>query len=433
MKKKETIQSKAVRQRRCAIYTRKSVEEGLEMEYNSLDAQRDAGENYIASQRANGWVCLPDRYDDGGFSGGNTNRPALKQLIDDCKSGKVDVVVVYKIDRLSRSIADFADLTKLFDECGVSFCSVTQDINTATSAGRMMVNILITFAQYEREVIAERIRDKFAASKKKGMWMGGCVPLGYKVVDRRLVIVQEEAELVRRIFRRYYETQSPFQICRELNDEGITKKSGKPWEPKVLHKMLRCCTYVGKVSHHGELFDGEHEAIIDTELWRNVQEFMDANADKTKTGTVTRNSEYSAPLKDILHCGHCDGTMSHYVKRKGSVTYSYYRCVKDGNRPVKSCPIRQISAKTVEDAVFARLSSVLRTPEFLRLLSDEVGIGSGTVGRMLGPDFWDAASAAEKQRLCALLLDKVTLFEDRIDMVIRIGGLQSVMEELENE
>lgn len=201
----------------------------------------------------------------------------------------------------------------------------------------------------------------------------------------------------------------------------------------MLHKTLRCCTYAGKVSHHGELFDGEHEPIIDMELWRSVQEFMDANACKTKTGTVTRNSEYIAPLKYLLICGHCDGAMNHYAKRKNGVTYSYYRCVKDLNRTEKSCPVRQISAKTVEDAVFARLSSVLRTPDFLRIMSEEAGIGPGAVGRMLGPDFWDAASSAEKQRLCSPLLDKVTLFEDRIDMVIKIGGLQSVMEELENE
>lgn len=430
MRRKESIQ---LRQKRCAIYTRKSVEEGLDMEYNSLDAQRDAGESYVASQKSNGWVCLPDRYDDGGFSGGNVNRPALKQLMEDCHNGKVDVVVVYKIDRLSRSIADFADLTKKFDEYGVSFCAVTQDINTATSAGRMMVNILITFALYEREVIAERIRDKVAASKKKGIWMGGRVPLGYKVVERRLVIVPEEAETVRRIFRRYYETQSPFQICNELNADGLVKKSGKPWEPKVLNKMLRCCTYIGKLSHHGDIYEGEHEAIIDMELWNSVQAFMDANAGKSRPGAVTRNSEYVAPLRDILRCGCCDGSMAHYVKHKNGVAYSYYKCVKDANRTVSSCQIRQIPAKTVEDAVFARLTTVLRTPEFLEILSTDSGVGVASVGRMLGRDFWDAASALEKQRLCSLLLDKVTLFEDRIDMVVRTGGMRVVMEELGNE
>ena len=174
--------------KRCAIYTRKSVEEGLDQEFNSLDAQREAGEAYIASQKANGWVCLPTRYDDGGYSGGNMKRPALQQLLADCEAGLVDIIVVYKIDRLSRSICDFADLSKKFDEWGTQFVAVTQEINTATSAGRMMLNILITFAQYEREVITERVRDKMAASRKKGKWVGGSVPMGYRVENKKLVV-----------------------------------------------------------------------------------------------------------------------------------------------------------------------------------------------------------------------------------------------------
>lgn len=178
--------------KRCAIYTRKSVEEGLDQEFNSLDAQREAGEAYIASQKANGWVCLPTRYDDGGYSGGNMKRPALQQLLADCEAGLVDIIVVYKIDRLSRSICDFADLSKKFDEWGTQFVAVTQEINTATSAGRMMLNILITFAQYEREVITERVRDKMAASRKKGKWVGGSVPMGYRVENKKLVVEPEE-------------------------------------------------------------------------------------------------------------------------------------------------------------------------------------------------------------------------------------------------
>ena len=183
--------------KRCACYTRKSVEEGLDMEFNSLDAQREACENYIASQKSNGWICLPQHYDDGGFSGGNTKRPALQQLLEDCEAGLVDIIVVYKIDRLSRSICDFADLTKKFDEWGVQFVAVTQEINTATSAGRMMLNILITFAQYEREVITERVRDKMAATRKKGKFVGGSVPMGYYVKDKRLEVKPEEAKEMR--------------------------------------------------------------------------------------------------------------------------------------------------------------------------------------------------------------------------------------------
>lgn len=195
--------------KRCAVYTRKSLEDQSEKDFNSIDAQREAGEVYVQSQKANGWTLLAKRYDDYGYSGGNVNRPALRELLRDCEAGLVDVVVIYKIDRLSRSLTDFAELSRQFDKWGVSFVAVTQEINTATSAGRMMLNILMTFAQYEREVISERIRDKFAASRRRGIWMGGCVPFGYRVEDRRLVVVPDEADTVRRVFQRYSEIQSP--------------------------------------------------------------------------------------------------------------------------------------------------------------------------------------------------------------------------------
>ena len=207
--------------RRWAIYTRKSVEDGLEQEFNSLDAQREAGEAYIASQKANGWVCIPTHYDDGGFSGGNTSRPALQQLLKDCEAGLIDTVVVYKVDRLSRSLCDFTDLSKDFAKWNVAFVSVTQQIDTSTSAGKMMLNMLMAFAEYEREIIGERIRDKFVASKRRGIWMGGCVPLGYRVEKRKLVVVPEEAEIVRRVFRRYLESHNrPLPWPRSLSSRA---------------------------------------------------------------------------------------------------------------------------------------------------------------------------------------------------------------------
>ncbi len=413
-----------VQRRACAIYTRKSVEEGLDMEYNTLDAQRDAGESYVASQKANGWFCLPDRYDDGGFSGGNTNRPALKRLLDDCASGKVDIVIVYKIDRLSRSISDFADLSKKFDEWGVSFCAVTQDINTATSAGRMMVNILITFAQYEREVIGERIRDKFAASKKKGIWMGGIVPLGYRSEDRRLVIVPDKADIVRRIFRRYAETQSPIEVARELNDKGLLKKPGRPWTAAMVHKVLRNCVYAGKIRQGDDLYPGEHAAIVDEALWREVQEFMDANA----RNTTPHGGGVEQPLKGLLWCGHCGGQMQPYRAVRNGVTYTYYRCGKDARRSEHVCPIRQISAQAVEDIVFARLSDALRAPELVAALSDETGLTEGRVSRMLGDDLWRNIDGNTKRRICVLLLERVTLREDELALEIKDCGVRTVME-----
>jgi DNA invertase Pin-like site-specific DNA recombinase len=211
-----------VRKLRCAVYTRKSTEEGLDMEFNSLDAQREACESYVASQKAEGWVLVPDRYDDGGFSGGTLDRPALKRLMADIEAGRVDIVVVYKIDRLSRSLMDFARLVEVFDRHTVTFVSVTQSFNTTTSMGRLTLNVLLSFAQFEREVIGERIRDKFAASRKKGMWMGGFVPLGYTVKDRKLVVNKAEAKTVRMIFERFARIGSATKLVAALRTEGVT-------------------------------------------------------------------------------------------------------------------------------------------------------------------------------------------------------------------
>ena len=292
--------------KRCAIYTRKSVEEGLDQEFNSLDAQREAGEAYIASQKANGWVCLPTRYDDGGYSGGNMKRPALQQLLADCEAGLVDIIVVYKIDRLSRSICDFADLSKKFDEWGTQFVAVTQEINTATSAGRMMLNILITFAQYEREVITERVRDKMSASRKKGKWVGGRVPMGYRVENKKLTIVEEEARIIQRIFQRFIEVQSPALIAQELNKDGIRTKQGRIWNRQHIYRILSNHTYVGKVNYKNSICDGEQEAIIAQDVWDRTREILRVN---DPAPAHMPRTEIIAPLKGILRCGHCDCAM----------------------------------------------------------------------------------------------------------------------------
>src|SRR5450631_2399185 len=228
MTKKPAATASPPQKLRCAVYTRKSSEEGLEMEFNSLDAQREACEAYVASQRAEGWILVPDHYDDGGFSGGTLERPALKRLRADIEAGKVDVVVVYKIDRLSRSLMDFSRLVEVFDQHKVTFVSVTQSFNTTTSMGRLTLNILLSFAQFEREVIGERIRDKFAASRKRGMWMGGTVPLGYAVRDRKLVIEAHDAAVVRMIFERFARIGSTTRLAQELAGEGVTTRKGKP-------------------------------------------------------------------------------------------------------------------------------------------------------------------------------------------------------------
>ncbi|TPQ52670.1 resolvase, partial [Prosthecomicrobium hirschii] len=263
-----------VLKRRCAVYTRKSSEEGLDMEFNSLDAQREACEAYIASQKAEGWILVRDRYDDGGISGGTLERPALQRLLADIEEGLVDIVVVYKIDRLSRALMDFAKLVEVFDRNDVTFVSVTQSFNTTTSMGRLTLNILLSFAQFEREVIGERIRDKFAASRRRGMWMGGHPPLGYDVRDRKLIINPAEAEAVRSLFERFVTVGSATTLAKALVAEGVTSKRGRPIDKGFLYKTLNNRVYLGEAVHKGTAYPGEHAAIVTPELWAKVHAIL---------------------------------------------------------------------------------------------------------------------------------------------------------------
>src|SRR6188474_766957 len=275
------------RKLRCAVYTRKSTEEGLEQEFNSLHAQREACEAYVASQRSEGWALVREPYDDGGFSGGTLERPALKQLLGDIEEGLIDVVVVYKIDRLSRSLMDFSKLVDVFDRAGVTFVSVTQSFNTTTSMGRLTLNILLSFAQFEREVTGERIRDKIAASKKKGMWMGGQPSLGYDVKDKKLIVNKTEAETVRHIFRRYVELKSVRLLKADLDAAGIVSKARtaadgsrygqKPLARGALYLMLQNRIYRGETVHKDKAYPGEHEALVDEVLWNEVQALLASN------------------------------------------------------------------------------------------------------------------------------------------------------------
>src|SRR6202158_898495 len=271
MTKKQSATSASLQKLRCAVYTRKSSEEGLEMEFNSLEAQRESCEAYVTSQRAEGWILVRDRYDDGGFSGGTLDRPALKRLLADIEAGKIDIVVVYKIDRLSRSLMDFSRLVEVFDEHKVTFVSVTQSFNTTTSMGRLTLNILLSFAQFEREVIGERIRDKFAASRKRGMWMGGWAPLGYEVRDRKLIVNEVDAKLVRSIFQRFLKTGSATTLARQLIAENVRNKYGKPIDKGILYKLLNNPVYIGEAVHKGMSYPGEHTSIVDRKVWDKVK------------------------------------------------------------------------------------------------------------------------------------------------------------------
>ncbi|MBX3584405.1 MAG: recombinase family protein [Rhizobiaceae bacterium] len=281
---------------RCAVYTRKSTEEGLDQEFNSLDAQREACVAFISSQAGMGWRLIADHYDDGGISGGTMERPALKRLLQDIRNRKVDVVVVYKIDRLTRSLMDFSKIVEVFDANDVSFVSVTQQFNTTTSMGRLTLNVLLSFAQFEREVTAERIRDKIAASRKKGIWMGGTVPLGYKAVDKKLVVDPEAANKVRGIFNRYLEVKSVPILVDELNgesgvdhDSSPSRQSHQPFTRGKLYHLLSNVVYIGKARHKDRIYDGEHEPIIDEERFAAVQALLKGQAPNRRNGSNVRN------------------------------------------------------------------------------------------------------------------------------------------------
>lgn len=315
---------------KCAIYTRKSSEEGLEQEFNSLDAQREACEAYIASQASLGWKLVKKPYDDGGISGGTMKRPALQELLQDIRKELVDVIVVYKIDRLTRSLMDFAKMVDVFDGKGVSFVSVTQQFNTTTSMGRLTLNVLLSFAQFEREVTGERIRDKIAASKKKGMWMGGKVPLGYKVEDRKLLINTDEAETVRYLFKEYLELGSVTKLvayakAKDLTGRVVHQKNGtirttRPFGRGNLYHLLANPIYNGKVTHKDEVYDGQHEAIIEPELWGQVQARLKANAVNRKLGTNTKSRNL---LTGLLYDDNSNRLTPSHANKKG-LRYCYY-------------------------------------------------------------------------------------------------------------
>ncbi|MCW5756710.1 MAG: recombinase family protein [Phycisphaeraceae bacterium] len=360
---------------RCAIYTRKSSEEGLEQEFNSLDAQRESGEAYIRSQSGEGWTCLPDRYDDGGFTGGNMDRPALKRLMADIEAGKIDCVVVYKVDRLSRSLLDFARMMEAFERHMVSFVSVTQQFNTASSMGRLVLNVLLSFAQFEREIISERTRDKIAATRRKGKWAGGHPILGYDVDPRgfRLVVNEEEAARVRDIFALYLEHQSLIATVKAidarewLNKQWTTRKGkargGKPFDKNSVFKLLTNVAYLGKVKYKNEVHAGEHEAIVDHAIWQRAQQLLARNG---RTGGAAVRNKYGALLKGLLYCTPCGCSMGHtYSTKNGSIQYRYYVCLRAQKRGWHTCPSKSIPAAEIERLVVEQVRAIGRDPALL--------------------------------------------------------------------
>ena len=360
--------AEAPRRVRCAIYTRKSTSEGLESDFNTLDAQREAAEFYIRAMRGEGWEALPERYDDGGFTGANIERPALQRLLADIDAGKVDIVVVYKVDRLSRSLLDFAQLLARFEEKNVGFVSTTQQFNTRDAMGRLTLNIVVSFAQFEREMIADRTRDKMGAARKRGKWLGSRPPLGY-LGDRermRLVVVPDEAEQVRTMFQLYLRLGSAAEVARRVNELGWERKTtrtragrevgGGAWTEKDVHMLLRNPIYLGKVDFKGERYEGEHEAIVDAPLFEQVQRTLDAKA-CGRGPRRGRNPEYL--LQSLLHCGLCGQPMTTTAgKGRSGEVYRYYACRKRARKTEDRCEHPRLSAPEVEELVISRVRHV---------------------------------------------------------------------------
>jgi DNA invertase Pin-like site-specific DNA recombinase len=353
---------------RCAIYTRVSTDQGLDQEFNSLDAQYDASSAYIKSQAHAGWTLIKARYDDGGYSGGSTDRPDLQRLLDDIRARKIDVIVVYKVDRLTRSLADFAKLVELFDAHGVSFVSVTQQFNTTTSMGRLTLNVLLSFAQFEREVTSERIRDKIAASKRKGLWVGGPLPLGYDMKDGKIAVVESEAEQVRLIFRRYLELSGVNALVRDLKERNIRTKArmlatgstrgGIPFERGTLFYLLRNRFYVGEVRYKGEILPGEQPAIMDRALFDAVQQKL---TDQWTTRTRVRNPGDHL-LTGLLFddAGHA---MAPTHATKAGIRYRYYvsrPCLHGETKTAKVGSVTRVPATDIEEVVVKSLNEHLR-------------------------------------------------------------------------
>ncbi|WP_372922435.1 recombinase family protein [Roseovarius sp.] len=429
------INARPNRSLRCAIYTRKSSEEGLDMAFNSLDAQREACEAYIASQKSEGWVATRERYDDGGFSGGTLERPGLKQLLVDIEDGLVDVVVVYKIDRLSRALMDFSKLVEIFDRNGVTFVSVTQSFNTTTSMGRLTLNILLSFAQFEREVIGERIRDKVAASRKRGIWMGGYVPLGYDVQDRKLVVNDAEAASVRRIFERFVELGSATVLARELRGDGFRNKQGTLIDKGYLYRLINNRVYRGEVMHKGQAYPGEHDAIIDADLWDRVHAILQESPRKRANNS---RAQTPALLKGLIFSD-TGAAMTPTSTKKGAKLYRYYvsmDVIRNRETGEDTAPMR-LAAGMVEDAVVTEVRRILQTPEVVTKVITALNQQDGEVSEADAiaalhefSALWAQLFPAEQARIIQLLVRRVTITAAGLEVDIRREGITGVIREM---
>ena len=424
---------------RCAIYTRKSSEEGLKQSFNSLDAQREACEAYISSQRHEGWKMLPNRYDDGGYSGGSMERPALKRLLQDIEAGRVNVIVVYKVDRLTRSLADFAKIVEALDAKGVSFVSVTQQFNTTTSMGRLTLNILLSFAQFEQEVTGERIRDKIAASKKKGMWMGGMVPLGYNLEGRKLVPNPKEAQLVSKIFFLYLQLGCVSKLARQLDREKIrskvwvtrtgTRLGGVRFARGALYDLLRNRLYIGEIRHREKWYPGEHKGIVPLELWQKVQTQLESNL---KTRRKRAREHASSLLTGLIEDVVGNRFTPSFTVRRGRRYRYYVSQVAVQNPGGEHDGITRLAAPEIESRVVERLVRFLRSDSdvFDQLPVD--GRAPAQLRKQVTEakklaDRLSSASSDDLRDLLCCFLRRVVIGEDQIQLMIGGNELRKLL------
>ena len=432
------------RRLRCAVYTRKSSDEGLDQEYNSIDAQRDAGHAYIASQRSEGWIAVNDDYDDPAFSGGNMERPALKRLMADIEAGKIDVIIIYKIDRLTRSLTDFSAMVGVFERFGVSFVSVTQQFNTTTSMGRLMLNILLSFAQFEREVTGERIRDKIAASKRKGMWMGGIPPLGYDVDNRRLVPNPEETKLVQHMFKRFVELGSSTLLVKELALDGVTSKSwqtqegtfraGKPMDKGFIYKLLHNRTYLGELRHKDQWYKAEHTPIIDHDLWTQAHAILATNY-RVRANHTRATVPYL--LKGTVFGDDGRALTPWHTTKKNGRRYRYYVSQRDMKEGAGASGLPRLPAAELESAVTEQLRQILRSPQLLeeviekaRVLDADLDRAKVTVAMAQLELVWEQLFPVEQARITKLLIEQVIVSASRLEVRLRANGIENLVNEI---
>jgi site-specific DNA recombinase len=425
---------------RAAIYTRKSTQDGLEQEFNTLDAQRETCEAFVREQKD--WECVPDRYDDGGYSGGTVERPALKRLLADIASGKINVVIVYKYDRFSRSLLDFAKMMEVFERYNVAFVAVTQQFNTATSMGRLYLNMLMSFAQFEREMISDRTRDKIAATRRKGMWTGGQPLLGYDVLDKKLVVNELEADRVQQMFTLYLELGSLLPVVQELGRRGWTTKAwktknqrilgGAPITKTQLHQMLRNVTYIGKIAYKEEVHEGEHVGIVEEAVFERVGQLLRENQ---RRGCNEKRNKHGALLRGLLHCATCNCGMSHTFTTKGSRRYRYYLCQNAAQNGRSACPAPSLPAGEIEAFVVEEIKSIGRDPALVAAtLAESRRLTNEAIKRLKAEraalERQRRADEAERNRLMAAVGPQNDVLYPLVDMDERLVAAQRRISEI---